>query len=78
MVKQAGYRSAVTGERPGGLPETRGHVRARLRVRRRGARTRAVEDKLGETRTEPITPEIEELAKGAPLVLIVGVDDQSF
>ena len=35
----------------------------------------AVADKLGETRVEPITAEVADLAGGAPVVLVVGQDD---
>ena len=35
-----------------------------------------LQDTLGDTETTPITPEIQAIAKGADLVLIVGLDDQ--
>jgi LytR cell envelope-related transcriptional attenuator len=35
-----------------------------------------LQDTLGETQTTPITPEIQAIAKGADVVLIVGLDDQ--
>jgi hypothetical protein len=34
-----------------------------------------LEEALGETEVELMTPEIEELADGAPVALVVGVDD---
>ena len=36
----------------------------------------ALQDTFGETEIEAFTPEVEELAKPAPLALIVGIDDQ--
>jgi hypothetical protein len=35
-----------------------------------------LQDTLGDTETTPITPEIQAIAKGADLVLVVGLDDQ--
>ena len=38
----------------------------------------AVADQLGETETTPMVQEVRDLAGGAPLVIVIGADDQDF
>lgn len=77
VVKPVGYPVGVTANAPTGFTET--VVMFEPEGEGDAAEfARAVEGKLGETRTEPVASDIAALAKGSPLVLVVGADDAEF
>jgi LytR cell envelope-related transcriptional attenuator len=77
VVKPAGYQIGVQANAPSGFaesvvmfdPEGEGAA-AEL--------ARAIEAKLGQTATEAIADDIRQASGDAPLVLVIGADDQSF
>lgn len=77
VVKQLGYPLGARTDAPTGSPETvvlykpgREGEAAQL--------AREVEKQLGETQTGEMGPDIEDTADGAPLALVIGVDDSQF
>jgi len=77
VVKQAGYPVGVKTNAPAGLAET--VVMHGPSEKGPAAEfARAVEKELGATPIQEVTPEIEEAADGAKLVLVVGADDAEF
>ncbi len=76
-VKPAGYEIGAQANAPTGFTES--VVMFTPKAEGDAAEfARAVESKLGETRTEPIAADIRALAAESPLVLVIGADDAEF
>ena len=74
FVEDAGYKVGEVGDSP---PFAASTVMFEDGFKSDAAELAAdMEDTLGQTETTAITPEIQAIAKGADLVLIVGLDDQ--
>ena len=77
VVKQAGYPVGTKTNSPSGFAETV----VMFEPGQEGAASelaRAIEKDLGETRTEPMAADIRAVVGDAPVVLVVGADDQGF
>ena len=77
VVKPAGYQVGVQANAPSGFAESV----VMFEPEEEGAAAefaRAIEAKLGQTGTEPIADDIRQASGDAPLVLVIGADDQSF
>jgi hypothetical protein len=77
VVKPAGFAIGEKADAPTGLstsvimfdPEQEGAEESAAEL------ADAVADELGETKVQPIVPEVAELSGGSPLVLVLGQDD---
>jgi hypothetical protein len=77
VVKPAGYKIGVKEDAPSGFEET--VIMFTPDGEAEAAKLAAgVEKKLGPTKVEPITPEIQDVIKKAPLALVIGADDAEF
>ena len=77
VVKPAGYEVGAQANAPSGFAETV----VMFEPEEEGPAAefaRAIESKLGETRTEPIADDIRASAGDSPVVLVIGADDASF
>jgi len=77
VVKPAGYRSGAVANAASSMERTTvmfapGHSRDAR------ALATAVEPKLGKTPTSPMTSDVRSRAEGAPLALVLGLDDANF
>jgi hypothetical protein len=83
VVKPAGYKAGAETDATSGLPETvimfdDSSKQASENEKEAGKLADAVADDLGETNIVPMTAEVSDLAKGAPLALVIGADDADF
>jgi len=77
VVRQVGYEVGVRGNSPTGFAES--VVMYEPDARAPAAEfARAITPQLGETPTEEMAEDIRSVAGGAPVVLVVGLDDQDF
>jgi hypothetical protein len=77
VVKPAGYPIGAQANAPTGFAETL--VMFEPKADGDAAEfARAIESKLGETRSEPIAPDIRSFAGESPLILVIGADDADF
>jgi hypothetical protein len=77
VLRPAGYKVNVEDNAPTDRTETL----IMFEPKENGAAAelaRAIAKDLGETPTEPIAADIEAVAKGAPLALVIGADDAAF
>jgi hypothetical protein len=77
VVRPAGFKIGVKDDAPSGVEQTviMFTPDAEADANKLAAK---VEDKLGQTGVEPITPEISDVIKKAPLAIVVGSDDADF
>jgi hypothetical protein len=77
VVRPAGFKVGVKDDAPSGVEQTVIMFTPDAEDDANKLATK-VEDKLGQTEVEPMTPEIEDVVKKAPLALVVGSDDADF
>jgi hypothetical protein len=77
VVKPAGYKVGVKDDAPAGAEQTviMFTPDAEAEASKFAAK---VENKLGQTQVEPMTSEIQNVVKKAPLALVIGADDANF
>ena len=85
VVKPAGYKAGAETNAANGLAETvvmfetgDGDASTAANEEEAGKLADAVAKKLGDTNLVPMTDDVRELAKGAPLALVIGADDADF
>ena len=77
VVKPAGFKIGVKDDAPSGAEQTviMFSPQAEADANKLAAE---VQNKLGQTEVEPMTPEIQDVVKKAPLALVIGADDANF